>query len=215
MNANGMAKHYDKLTGEERFRLIVAAEDRGDEAEIDRLVNAAARIHYSFPDCAPFFETANVLAMVTFAELTEEAAKCADAWEHWSDRGLEVDEELFEEVSEPSGDRLLDLYKAECYLLATKATAWKLFCERHGIPPYRVWQMLSGFERLDRELKLAEGRAFTLTGMLQWMNRIRAERKPGEPETTEANIGATVENCAKELERLHCTYLRTGWPGVG
>jgi hypothetical protein len=37
MNANGLAKQYSQLTGEERFKLIIAAEERGDEVEADRL----------------------------------------------------------------------------------------------------------------------------------------------------------------------------------
>ncbi len=71
MNANGLAKHYDKLTpGErfvsptrkrgcallarrangERFRLILAASSRGDMEDYDRLVRAAGTLNYPFSD---------------------------------------------------------------------------------------------------------------------------------------------------------------------
>ena len=39
MNASTVTKHYGLLTPEERFRLILAAGGRGDEAEQDRLVS--------------------------------------------------------------------------------------------------------------------------------------------------------------------------------
>ena len=44
MNTKTLANHYSQLSAEERFRLIVAADDRGDEAEKDRLANASKRI---------------------------------------------------------------------------------------------------------------------------------------------------------------------------
>jgi hypothetical protein len=39
-----LARHYANLTPEERFRLILAAGSRGDEAERDRLVSTGQRI---------------------------------------------------------------------------------------------------------------------------------------------------------------------------
>jgi hypothetical protein len=54
MNTNGIAKHYAQLTPEERFRLIMAASDRGDEAETERLTNAAKPVAFSKPDHAPY-----------------------------------------------------------------------------------------------------------------------------------------------------------------
>ncbi len=44
MKAHPLAKNYDLLTPEERFRLIMAASQRGDEAERDRLVQAGSRL---------------------------------------------------------------------------------------------------------------------------------------------------------------------------
>jgi hypothetical protein len=52
--ANPVAKLYDRLTSEERFRLISAAGARGDEAEQNRLIAAGERIHLSGQDHAPY-----------------------------------------------------------------------------------------------------------------------------------------------------------------
>jgi len=39
-DTKALARHYDNLTPEERFRLILAAGARGDKVEQDRLVNS-------------------------------------------------------------------------------------------------------------------------------------------------------------------------------
>ena len=42
-DTKALARHYDNLTPQGRFRLILAAGSRGDQAERDRLVIGAAR----------------------------------------------------------------------------------------------------------------------------------------------------------------------------
>ena len=68
------------LTPEERFRLILAASGRGDEAERDRLVNAAERITLSMPDHSPFAHAFSELALLVFVEMLEDAARYNDAF---------------------------------------------------------------------------------------------------------------------------------------
>jgi hypothetical protein len=46
MRKDGLGKFYDRLTPEERFRLVVEAEARGDEREFSRLVRSAPRHTY-------------------------------------------------------------------------------------------------------------------------------------------------------------------------
>jgi hypothetical protein len=50
MDANGLTRHYDKLTPRERLPLIVAAVDRGDDAEADRLTRSAPRDGIRLPN---------------------------------------------------------------------------------------------------------------------------------------------------------------------
>ena len=47
MSKNGLRRHYDKLTGEERFRLDVLAMARGDLKESERLVSSCPRETYT------------------------------------------------------------------------------------------------------------------------------------------------------------------------
>jgi hypothetical protein len=47
VNTNGLKRHYDKLTPEERFRLDVLAMARGDKQESERLVSSCPRATYT------------------------------------------------------------------------------------------------------------------------------------------------------------------------
>ncbi len=50
MSKNGLHRHYDRLTGEERFRLDVLATARGDLQESERLVSSCPRETYTMTD---------------------------------------------------------------------------------------------------------------------------------------------------------------------
>ncbi len=52
MSKNGLHRHYDRLTPEERFRLDVLAMARGDEQESERLVSSCPRFTYTTNDRA-------------------------------------------------------------------------------------------------------------------------------------------------------------------
>ena len=50
MSRNGLHRHYNKLTAEERFRLDVLAMARGDLQESERLVSSCPRFSYTMTD---------------------------------------------------------------------------------------------------------------------------------------------------------------------
>jgi hypothetical protein len=50
MKKADLAKLYDKLTGLERLRLVIAAQARGDEVEVAHLVQSCPRRNYSGGD---------------------------------------------------------------------------------------------------------------------------------------------------------------------
>ena len=202
MNTNGMAKHYNKLTPEERFLLIVAASDRGDEAERKRLVNASKRITFSSVDYSPFIRALQEMAMVVLLDMLEEAAKRDDAFQRLCDAEMEdyIDGKNdtptpAKEEGRTTKDQMFDLYQVQGFMLQTKAAGWKLFCERMGFSPFGEWQQLPGFERLKRDLNVVDGSpdrpgaAFTPNEMIRWLNRDRPAEKP---EATEADIITAV-----------------------
>lgn len=80
MNTKGLARLYDRLTPSERLPLIIAAAERGDDAEADRLANAAGRITLSMSDHSPYAHAFDELATLIFLELLEDAGNYFDAF---------------------------------------------------------------------------------------------------------------------------------------
>jgi hypothetical protein len=89
MIAKAIAKDYGSLTPEERFRLILAARGRGDEAEWNRLANAGARIRLSASDYSPYARAFDELALLIYIELLEGAAGYLEALD-WAEDWLHV-----------------------------------------------------------------------------------------------------------------------------
>lgn len=204
MNANPVAKHYPHLTPDQRFRLLVAAGARGDEAERTRLLSAGRRITISVQDHAPHAHAFHELSLLTFIELLEAAADYLDAYSWADDAGVAGEDDPQDEPEEGAdaeaegedravADSLLTLAKG--YVLKTKADGWKLFCHRMGIPPFASWEALPGFDRLQRALALTEKAALTPEGVLRWLNDARPTEAPeqtGIPLTAEGQADAAA-----------------------
>jgi hypothetical protein len=226
MNANTVARIYPALTPEERFRLILAATHRGDQAERERLASAGQRVTFSVFDHAPYTAAFNDLSLLIFIELLEDAGRYTDAFHRsgslrdlfGEDEGEENGEEETRagpeaanagpETTEPMEaapdprewslwQRALDIALAAGYVLRTKMEGWKRFCEEMAIPPFVEWQWLPGFDRLQGAFTLTEEAAFVPEGYLRWLNGIRPA---GEPELTEVPL--TVEGIATATDEL-------------
>src|SRR4051794_36058820 len=107
MTANAVAKHYPLLTPEERFKLILAAGSRGDEAEQSRLIASAKRLTLSMPDYSPFANAFSDVAWITFAELLDAAGEYlelfrgSDSWPFDADDdGAEIESEEVDEAGD-------------------------------------------------------------------------------------------------------------------
>ena len=109
--------------------------------------------------------------------------------------------------------RTLDLYLAQGFVLKTKAAGWKMFCERWSVPPFVLWQILPGFERVLRALELLEdnefrpGPAFEPEGMLRWLSKIRPK---GQPAPSLEDL-MSPERLAEELDTVF--RQRVAWWG--
>jgi hypothetical protein len=214
MNAKSLARHYDSLTAEERFSLIMAAGARGDEAEQERLVNAGKRITLSMPDHSPYGHAFNELVLLIFIELQDLAASYEEAFVRWAEAQdiddedeADLDSPEDDQAEQPTGDMWRDTALATGFVLKEKVNGWKLFCERMSIPPVRLWECLPGLDRLQRALRLADELAYLPEGMVRWLNRIRPE---GAPEVTLEGI-LSAEKAADKLEELY--HDRVEWWG--
>jgi hypothetical protein len=216
MTADAVAKQYKLLTPEERFRLILAASGRGDDAERERLVRASGRIHLTMPDYSPYANALQDISLMIFIELLAESAQflwasaLADqeddrdaATRGEADPDMDDDEPETAEL-EFANERKLRLALAAGYVLRTKAEGWKQFCERWDNPPFLLWEDLPGFDRFQSALKLTDVMAFTAEGFLRWLNKVRpAAHLP----ITEVPV--TAERTADDVERAF--QIRIEW----
>jgi hypothetical protein len=77
MSKNGLHRHYDRLTAEERFRLDVLATARGDSRESERLVSSCPRLSYTMNEAgfAERWRGAIEITLRIYIPLGEQLAK--------------------------------------------------------------------------------------------------------------------------------------------
>ena len=77
MRNDALSRHYDKLTAEERFRLVLEAKARDDTAELERLKRTCPTKTYSMSDAAygDRYEWSELLVLVVALDLTQYLAK--------------------------------------------------------------------------------------------------------------------------------------------
>jgi hypothetical protein len=219
MNVCAVTKNYEQLTPEERFRLILAANGRGDKAERDRLAGVGNRINISMQDHGPFAQAFNDVSRFAFIEVLDYSAFYNDAVLHMlfkfgslraddleppakaedtpspADLGKEEETEV-DVPGNAAGDELRDTLLAAGFMLRIRANGWKLFCERLGVPPFALWEHLPGFDRIESALAAAEEMAFVSEKwFLRWLNKIRPA---GDPELTKLPL--TLEGIAQGFE---------------
>jgi hypothetical protein len=184
--------NYRLFTPEERFRLILAAGGRDDDAERDRLVGASARVARTLPDYFSHAQAFQEVTLHAFLELLQLAGHLLESLAQ-ADAGDPDDDEDDGNLS--SGRRLLDLAFVAGFLIKTKMAGWTLFCDRLGVPPFLLWRTFPGHDRLERAHKMAEQVAFEPEGFTAWRCRVRPRDVPAGPEST-----FTAESEADQLE---------------
>ena len=182
MRADQLTRHYKALTPEERFQLILSAEERDDDIERERLKSGARIVQLGAVDYAPYFNAFRELSTFTFIELTEYAATLEDLLnclvftldEHeWSgmakDRDCESEgdpgeesegdaEEAEDEIPAPPPIvQLRILIASYSHQLCVRFEGWKLFCQSLKAPPFILWQHFPGLKRLQERIEKAEG----------------------------------------------------------
>jgi hypothetical protein len=231
MNTKNLANHYAQLTAEERFRLLMAAGSRGDDAEGERLLNAGQRIHLTFPDHAPYAHAFQELLFLTYIELLEDAALFQECNERFHDQLRDSIEAARTPkrkkttaprtkgrtrenyaVEYPDWHHSGRMVRAVGFLFKVKLQGWKLFCERLNVPPVTLWEQmdLPGLDRLKRAVALAHaGTVFSSAAeMAIWANEVRPA---GDPERTEADI-LTAEWFTADLDAVFRERIRW-WGG--
>lgn len=128
MNTAALAKHYDKLTPEERCGLSLAAWSRGDELEYGRLVRAAPRLSLSFGGDWPQAMAFHYLCWMHLLEVLDLAAQLFQFLGWMASSGERDDSYLI---------RMSVQFRAQL-------DGWRQFCAEMGVDPDVSWRELPG-----------------------------------------------------------------------
>lgn len=157
MNTKGLAKLYGLLTPPERLPLIMAAVERGDDAEADRLTRSAPRIHLALPD---YHGLADGLNLLSFFHAMGQLDLGLQYW-HTSALAAEWEEFVVDEEDEARAERMGACARLAAYRLRVQADAWRRLCDGLKIDPEALLRDLPCYDTLRRTEEAARLLAWT------------------------------------------------------
>jgi len=138
MNANALAKQYEKLTSRERFSLLIAAAARGDELDRTRLLQSAPRLSYDLADHHGLMASFTWLSDFHFTCLLDLAACYFEAFGALRPNRKKVDEAAW--------DNLM----LQGYTFQTHLVGWRKFCAELKVDPEFFWEGRPGLKTIKR-----------------------------------------------------------------
>jgi hypothetical protein len=121
MNANRLARMYDRLTVWERIPLLIAADARGDDTEYQRLLDTSPPRAWHFSEHLLAEQALHLLAMTYIVEQLDAAASYFFA--------------LFQLGNDPQPEHWLLPAESAAYFFTANAAAWRRFCADLDIAP--------------------------------------------------------------------------------
>jgi hypothetical protein len=175
MNTSGLARQYDKLTAWERLPLVLAALDRGDDAEADRLNGTAPTRPALVPHHYGLWEGLTLLAVTHLGLQLNGAFRLACATALLAAGHVKGDEPL----------RVL------AFEFVVEADAWKLFCAELDLEPDAILRHLPGYDVVRDMEEAARKIAFPPEEALAYL---RSQPGAAEP--------ATATDAAREMREF-------------
>jgi hypothetical protein len=193
MNANRLIRQYEKLTPWERVPAIIAARDRGDKVEADRLAQTAPTETWSIVNFKWVYESLHILANFYALELLDLAAFYYEASAAWGEDYLHLGKKEAKEAKK----RREESRRMICFLFVRKADMWQAFCAGAGVDPQALFRELPGFERIRRFEELARDMALSPEEAAAFLERIGPSgRGDGPP------IKVTFASAAEDAKEL-------------
>jgi hypothetical protein len=146
MNTNALARQYDKLTPWERLPLILAAIDRGDDVEADRLANSAPLEWFRMSD---FYALAEGMLLAGLFHMINQLDRIALYWQAQgiADRYWEL---ATSEEEQAKAERVSGSISLLAYRITVEAEAWKRFCADLQLDPEAQLRGLPSYDTLKR-----------------------------------------------------------------
>jgi hypothetical protein len=179
MNADALARLYDRLTPLERLPLIMAAVERGDDAEADRLSRSAPRMHVGLPDYHGLgdglllLSLLHMIGQLHLGLLYWRGSELAAEWQEFA-RGKE---------DKARGDRLWGLVRMAAYRIVIESDGWRRLCGELKIDPEALLRDMPAYEELRRTEEAARLAAYTAEEAADYLRR--SGGREAEPPTAE------------------------------
>ena len=163
---NNVSKQYGLLKPIERFRLVLAASERKDDADLDKLKASGKLLQFAASDDYPYQRAFISLAHWTFMGVLEEAADYRELLDYATFmKDLET-----KEVPEDEDDCLPRPWRHvmfQGYIFRTRYKGWLRFCKGLGVSPFTLWKDYPGFTRLDATFVLSGKMSFRREGFVR------------------------------------------------
>jgi hypothetical protein len=157
LNTKQLNRHYENLTPQERFSLIVAAGIRGDEADREQLVRSAPRKAFSVPNHRGYAEGFAEVGNLYVAQQLQTGV--------WMWRAMTVIESG--EKDNPRMEQCLAMF-AHRFLVMQRA--WRLLGEEYGVDGDAVLSVHPAWSTIQDLAELAEIFACSLDEAALWVS---------------------------------------------
>lgn len=204
MNSDHLARHYETLTPWERLPLMVAAGERGDAVEEERLSRSAPRTGFRIPDYWGLVEGLDNLAKVYLLKQLDLAAL------YWRLASL-LNQEPLGRPSQPErqrDERRWQLLQMLCYRFLVSADGWRLLCSQMHIDPVVLLKNLPGYDAVQQMEPVARLFAFKAEEALAFLRADAEACRPIEMETGTVRREDKIDT-AEDVAQSMRAFLQT------
>jgi hypothetical protein len=178
--------------------LIVAASERGDAVERERLVRSSPRQEFRVPNYWGLAEGLDELAKLHLLAQLDLAAV------YWRFSAL-LDQELRARPSRPErqqDERRWQLLKMLCYLFVVRADGWRLLCTEMHIDPVVLLKELPGYDAVQHMEQVARLLALSAEEALDFLHADAETRRPAAAETPALRREDKVDTAADVAQSM-------------
>jgi hypothetical protein len=203
MNSDHLARYYETLTPWERLPLIVAACERGDAVEEERVARSAPRNGFRLPDYWGLAEGLNDLARLYLLRQLDLVAF------YWRFTAI-LDREPLGRPSRQErqrDERLWQILKMLCYCYVVRADGWRRLCTELHIDPVVLLKELPGYDAVQQMEQVARQLAFSAEEALAFLRGEAEARRPAEEETPAVRREYKIDTAADVAQSMRA-YLQ-------
>jgi hypothetical protein len=198
MTTKQLARYYETLTPWERLPLLVAACQRGDAAEEERVARSAPWSGFQLPDYWGLAEGLDDLAKLYLLAQLDLAGL------YWRFTAV-LDQEPLGRPSRQErqrDERCWQLLKMLCYRFVVRADGWRLLCTELHIDPVVLLKELPGYESVQQMEPVARLLALSAEEALDFLRADAAARRPAAEETPALQRAYKVETAADVAQSM-------------